>query len=224
MAMMTANRRRHTVLALLLVACITMPLVLNFMVPTATMRSKATRPEKVRLAATSFMRMPLIEMNQLPWAEDLEGAEALQHEECLQAVESCLQHMADFDKSLSEGGMSEAQLQEYDRILAAGIRELEDKISETHRIILRDSMEVKNEAQLLWLDSMLQSIGDLRRQLHRIRDVEGKLQASMAKTDRGFLQTLIQAAAVALGGHRAVLHNDYPASGVASYTGEPEMR
>eukprot|EP00929_Paragymnodinium_shiwhaense_P004779 TRINITY_DN10596_c0_g3_i2.p2 TRINITY_DN10596_c0_g3~~TRINITY_DN10596_c0_g3_i2.p2 ORF type:complete len:111 (+),score=14.26 TRINITY_DN10596_c0_g3_i2:1276-1608(+) len=39
----------------------------------------------------------------------------------------------------------------------------------------------------------------------------------MAMEERGFLQKLIQAAAVAFSGHRGVLHSDYPATGVASY-------
>eukprot|EP00929_Paragymnodinium_shiwhaense_P004777 TRINITY_DN10596_c0_g2_i1.p1 TRINITY_DN10596_c0_g2~~TRINITY_DN10596_c0_g2_i1.p1 ORF type:complete len:223 (+),score=48.54 TRINITY_DN10596_c0_g2_i1:78-746(+) len=217
MSTTTAARDRRS-FGLLLGAALLLPMVCNFAIVGST-RKQLGRSTSLRGRATGAMRMPLPELSPLPWTEDLQGAQALQHDRCMKAVDKCVQLISAFDKGLASG-LTFEQLQEYDRVLEAGIQELENQITLTQSDLLRDSMEVKSEAQLVWLEFMLQSIGDLRRQLRRVRTAEGKLKSRMAQEDRGFLQKMIQAAATAFSGHRAVLHSDYPATGVSSYTGE----
>eukprot|EP00929_Paragymnodinium_shiwhaense_P004778 TRINITY_DN10596_c0_g3_i1.p2 TRINITY_DN10596_c0_g3~~TRINITY_DN10596_c0_g3_i1.p2 ORF type:complete len:224 (+),score=79.96 TRINITY_DN10596_c0_g3_i1:80-751(+) len=222
MAVTKAARDRRLV-SVLLATSLFLPMAFNFALVGSAQGRIGRDAARVRAHATSFMRMPLPEMNPLPWAEDLQGAKALQHDKCMKAVDKCVQLMAKFDKGLADG-LTFEQMQEYDRVLAAGVLELENEIVQTQSDLLRDSMEVKSDAQLVWLEFMLQNIGDLRRQLKRLRSAEGKLKKRMAMEERGFLQKLIQAAAVAFSGHRGVLHSDYPATGVASYTGEPNVQ
>jgi len=181
----------------------------------------APRAAKVQAQGTS-VRVSLPDLNPLPWAEDLEGADALHHAEVMKTVDKVVEHIYEFDQGLYNG-MTEEQLNEYDNTLTQALHELEDALSASQRDLVRDSMEPKSESQVVWLEYMLQSIGDLRRQLRRVRDGEGKLHKRLAKTDRGFLQKLLQASAVAVGGHKAVANYDYPATGVSSYTGEPTL-
>eukprot|EP00929_Paragymnodinium_shiwhaense_P001376 TRINITY_DN1015_c0_g1_i4.p1 TRINITY_DN1015_c0_g1~~TRINITY_DN1015_c0_g1_i4.p1 ORF type:complete len:238 (-),score=55.05 TRINITY_DN1015_c0_g1_i4:295-1008(-) len=233
MAVTKAARDRR-VFGLLVAAALFLPPAMNFVVGGA--RSRVARPANIRLRATGSLRMPLPELNPLPWAADLEGAEALQHDGNMKALEKCIELICSLDESLPDTSTSESlrehdsvlakrltfeQLKEYEGTLAAGAQELEDKIAQTQGDLLRDSMEVRSEAQLAWLESMLHGIDELREQLRRVRIAEGQLRKRIATGESSFLEKVMQAAAVAFSGHRAVLHSDYPASGVSSFTGEP---
>eukprot|EP00929_Paragymnodinium_shiwhaense_P023526 TRINITY_DN14708_c0_g1_i1.p1 TRINITY_DN14708_c0_g1~~TRINITY_DN14708_c0_g1_i1.p1 ORF type:complete len:241 (+),score=49.74 TRINITY_DN14708_c0_g1_i1:71-724(+) len=215
MAGSTLRRSRFGVVAIGATAALLCPSALRAFVGstgTATLRGSV----QTAMPAMPYIAPPM--MNPLPWSDDFEGKDAQMHDDCLAAVDDCVDSIQAFDKGLGEG-LSEWQLHEYDCKLSAGVRQLEDIISKTQAELARDASLSHRESQRVWLDSILQSVGDLRRQLQRIRDVEGKLHSRMAKTDRGFLQSLIRAAAVAIGGHKGVIKGDYPASGVRSYSG-----
>eukprot|EP00929_Paragymnodinium_shiwhaense_P057307 TRINITY_DN28685_c0_g1_i1.p1 TRINITY_DN28685_c0_g1~~TRINITY_DN28685_c0_g1_i1.p1 ORF type:complete len:267 (-),score=49.15 TRINITY_DN28685_c0_g1_i1:446-1246(-) len=215
MAGSTLRRSRFGVVALGATAALLCPSALRAFVGST---GKATLRGAVQTRRTAMPYIPPPMMNPLPWSDDLEGKDAQMHNDCLAAVDDCVDNIQAFDKGL-DAGMSEQQLHEYDEKLAAGVRQLEDIISRTQAELAGGASAAQRESQRVWLDSILQSVGDLRRQLQRIRDVEGKLHSRMAKTDRGFLQSLIRAAAVAIRGHKGVLKGDYPASGVQSYSG-----
>lgn len=159
---------------------------------------------------------PLPEFTPLPWVDDLEGKEALQHASVASVLDKTAYTLEEFDKLLVED-MSIQELHRYNTALVDLIGEMKDKISERESAVLRNAMEVESETQVLWLESMMQTIGDLRGQLRRVRDRERKLQGSLAKKNGDFLQTLIRAAAAGFGGQKAAPKSDYPASGVASY-------
>jgi len=186
----------------------------------AMLGSKASPPGRTAMSAVGYPHVMLPSFSPLPWAEDLEGQEAENHADIMAAVDKTVDHMEEFDQKLVDG-LSLDELHEYDRSLVDLIAQLEDKIHSSESQILRYAMEAHSESQVVWLESMLQSIGDLRRQLRRVRDREGKLQHHLANTNRGFLQSMMRAAAIALGGQKAAPRSDYPASGVSSYTGEP---
>lgn len=150
----------------------------------------------------------------LPWADDLEGKEALEHAPRDKAAAFSLE---DFDMKLVEG-LSIQELHEYNRALIDLIAEVKGKIAEQESVVLQNAMGVQSESQVLWLESMMQTIGDLRGQLRRVRDRERKLQGSIAKRDGGFLQTLMRAVASGFGGQKALPGNYYPAIGASSYT------
>jgi len=88
--------------------------------------------------------------------------------------------------SILSDGMTEAQLSEYDRTLSLAIQRLEDQIEATKADLGRDSMEVKSEAQLQWLQNMLQNIEDLQGDLQHVRDAKARVSARMGWQSRGF--------------------------------------
>lgn len=155
----------------------------------------------------------------MPWVEDKEGSEALQQshrKETMKVVDKLVEHISQVDQGLQDG-MTAAQLYEYDQILNSGIQSLEDQIETVKADLTRDSMEVKSEAQLQWLEYMLQSVEDLQEHLQQVRDAKARVQ----KENRGFLENMVHAFAAAVGGHKAVSKGGYPAVGVSSFTGEP---
>lgn len=182
--------------------------------------SKARVPGRIAMSAFSAPRVALPDFSPLPWADDLEGQDALTHAEVMAAVDKTVDHMEEFDKQLVDG-LSLDELHEYDHALVQLISDLEDKIASAQSEVFRNAMHVQSESQVVWLESVLQSIGDLRRQLRRVRDREGKLQHNLANKNRGFLKNIMRAAAIALGGPKAGPRNDYPATGARSFTGEP---
>jgi len=115
-------------------------------------------------------------------------------------------------------GLSIQELHEYNTALINLIAEVEGKIAEQESEVLRNAMGVQSESQVLWLESMIQTMGDLRGQLRRVRDRERKLQGSIDKRDGGFLQTLMRAVASGFGVQKALPGNYYPAIGASSYT------
>lgn len=216
---MVARRQQQKLLTVALLAVLGSVLVLHsstFVV----LGSQGRHVGRTAMHSYNAPRMVLPMLNELPWVEDLEGQDALNHAATMSAVDKTVNHMEEFDKKLVEG-LSLDELHEYDRALVLLIADLEDKIASNENEVLRNAMEVQSESQVVWLESMMQSIGDLRRQLRRVRDREGKLQHHLANTNRGFLQNLMRAAAVALGGQKAAPRSDYPAGFVSSYTGEP---
>jgi len=163
------------------------------------------------------LHVPYVSLPQftpLPWADDLEGKEALEHAPVDKTAKFSLE---EFDMKLVEG-LSVQELHEYNTALINLIAEVEGKIAEQESEVLRNAMGVQSESQVLWLESMMQTIGDLRGQLRRVRDRERKLQGSIAKRDGGFLQTLMRAVASGFGGKKALPGNYYPAIGASSYT------
>eukprot|EP00929_Paragymnodinium_shiwhaense_P067034 TRINITY_DN3371_c0_g1_i1.p2 TRINITY_DN3371_c0_g1~~TRINITY_DN3371_c0_g1_i1.p2 ORF type:complete len:222 (+),score=61.29 TRINITY_DN3371_c0_g1_i1:81-746(+) len=216
----SSMRRSRVVAAVALgsAAALLAPSALRAFVAGMPGRSALRGSMRTATAAMPYIAPPM--MNPLPWSHDLEGKDAQMHTDCLTAVDECVDSIQAFDEGL-EAGLTEGQLHEYDEKLAAGVRQLEDMIAKTQAEIAGHASQApqRRESQRIWLDSVLQSVGDLRRQLQRIRDLEGKLHVRMAQKDRGFLQNLIRACAVAIGGHKGVVKGDYPASGVQSFSG-----
>lgn len=217
---MVARRQQQKLLTVALLAALGSMVVLHSSTSFVVLGSQGRHVGRTAMHSYNAPRMTLPIFNQLPWADDLEGQDALHHEATMSAVDKTVNHMEEFDKKLVEG-LSLDELHEYDRALVLLIADLEDKIASNENEVLRNAMEVQSENQVVWLESMMQSIGDLRRQLRRVRDREGKLQHHLANTNRGFLQNLMRAAAIALGGQKAAPRSDYPAGFVSSYTGEP---
>jgi hypothetical protein len=178
----------------------------------------SVRPTTSRATAgLDSLQVPYVALpgfTSLPWADDLEGKDALAHAPRDKAAAFSLE---DFDMKLVEG-LSIQELHEYNRALIDLIAEVKGKIAEQESVVLRNAMGVQSESQVLWLESMMQTIGDLRGQLRRVRDRERQLEGSIAKREGGFLQTLMRAVALGFGGQKAVPGNVYPASGVSSYT------
>jgi hypothetical protein len=163
------------------------------------------------------LHVPYVSLPQftpLPWADDLEGKEALEHAPVDKTAKFSLE---EFDMELVEG-LSIQELHEYNTALVDLIATGEGKIAELESEVLRNAMGVQSESQVLWLENMMQTIGDLRGQLRRVRDRERKLQGSIAKRHGGFLQTLMRAVASGFGGQKALPGNYYPAIGASSYT------
>jgi len=84
-------------------------------------------------------------------------------------------------------------------------------------------MEVRSEAQLVWLENVLQTVSDMKEQLQRVRTAHGSVHARLATKERGFFEKMMHAAACAVGGNKMASNSDYPASGVSSFTGEPSV-
>eukprot|EP00929_Paragymnodinium_shiwhaense_P089862 TRINITY_DN50051_c0_g1_i1.p1 TRINITY_DN50051_c0_g1~~TRINITY_DN50051_c0_g1_i1.p1 ORF type:complete len:231 (-),score=69.46 TRINITY_DN50051_c0_g1_i1:332-1024(-) len=181
-------------------------------------RSRTTAGDS-RVMPTPHMTVPF--SNPLPWSEDLEGLEAKQRAETAvaAAVTATDGRLKMLGPEMTKK-MAVAELRAYDRQLNAKIAELEDKISIMQQEILRDAMAVSSKPQLAWLEGMLNHVEELRGELAHVREAESELHSRLERED-GFLQQLVRAAAVALGGHKAAMEGSYPATGVSSYTGQP---
>jgi len=175
-------------------------------------------------------------MNPLPWAEDLEGSEALQDAhaaETQRKIDGIVQHIIEVDLAIEKFGSLTAglhgnaeptkqQLYKYDRTLSSNIQMLEEQVERMQSELTRDSMEVRSEAQLLWLENLLQTVGEMKLQLSRVRAARGSVHSRLAKEERGFFETIMHSAACIFGGSKVGSSSGaYPATGVSSFTGEP---
>eukprot|EP00929_Paragymnodinium_shiwhaense_P004782 TRINITY_DN10596_c0_g4_i1.p1 TRINITY_DN10596_c0_g4~~TRINITY_DN10596_c0_g4_i1.p1 ORF type:complete len:120 (+),score=14.55 TRINITY_DN10596_c0_g4_i1:86-445(+) len=101
----TKTARDCRLVGFLLVAALVLPMALNFV--GGSPHGRLARPAKIRVRATSSIRMPLPEFNPLPWATDLQGAEALQHDGRMTALKKCIE--------LHKAGLTSEKLREHDR-------------------------------------------------------------------------------------------------------------
>merc|ERR1712046_279158 len=113
------------------------------------------------------------------------------------------QHIIEVDLGLhGSAEPSKAQLYEYDRILSSNIAMLEEQIEKVQSDLTRDSMEMRSETQLLWLEGLLQRAGETKQRLQQVRAARGSIHARLATKERGFFEKIIHAAASSFGGNK----------------------